>query len=259
MDGRIGIILTQIHFDILTLFPDMFQGFLHTSIIKKAHEKGLIETQIIDFRDFTTDKHRMVDDAPYGGGDGMVLKPEPIFRAVEYLLKKGSESAEVILLSPQGEPYTQQKAQELSNSSHLILICGHYAGFDERIREHLVTSEISIGDYILTGGELPAMIVVDSISRLIPGVLGNQISSESDSFSDGLLEYPQYTRPATFRGYRVPDVLLSGNHKRIEEWRRRESLRRTWWRRPELLQSASLSEEDHDFLSQLKEEDKAKE
>ena len=259
MDGRIGIILTRIRFDILTLFPEMFQGFLHTSIIRRAHEKGLIETRIIDFRRFATDKHRIVDDAPYGGGDGMVLKPEPIFRAVEYLLKERSEPTEVILLSPQGEPYTQQKAQELAKSSHLILICGHYAGFDERIREHLVTKEISIGDYILTGGELPAMVLVDSISRPIPGVLGNRLSPKADSFTDGLLEYPQYTRPAEFCGYRVPDVLLSGNHQRIEQWRRRESLRRTWRRRPDLLRSASLSEEERRFLSQLKKEAPTKE
>lgn len=189
----------------------------------------------------------------------MVLKPEPIFRAVEYLLKERSEPTEVILLSPQGEPYTQQKAQELASASHLILICGHYAGFDERIREHLVTKEISIGDYILTGGELPAMVLVDSISRLIPGVLGNRLSPKADSFTDGLLEYPQYTRPAEFRGYRVPDVLLSGNHQRIEQWRRRESLRRTWRRRPDLLRSASLSEEERRFLSQLKKEAPTKE
>ena len=259
VDGRIGIALTSIRFDILTLFPKMFEGFLNTSILKRARKKGLIETRVVNFRDFATDKHRVVDDTPYGGGDGMVLKPEPIFRAVESLLAEGSTSAEVILLSPQGETYTQQKAKELATASHLILICGHYAGFDERIRQHLATREISIGDYILTGGELPAMVLVDSISRHIPGVLGNQISSEQDSFANGLLEYPQYTRPAEYRGFRVPDVLLSGNHQRIAEWRRRESLRRTWQRRPDLFQYAVLSEEDRQYLEQLKDKGESKE
>lgn len=251
MDGRIGIALTPIRFDILTLFPEMFDGFLRTSILKRAREKKLIETRLVNFRDYATDKHRMVDDAPYGGGDGMVLKPEPIFRAVKSLLAESDSSPEVILLTPQGETYTQQMAKELANASHLILICGHYAGFDERIREHLATREISIGDYILTGGELPAMVLIDSISRHIPGVLGNQLSSEQDSFANGLLEYPQYTRPAEYCGYRVPKVLLSGNHQRIAEWRRRESLRRTWQRRPDLLKSASLTDEDRRFLRQL--------
>lgn len=251
--------MAKIHFDVLTLFPEMFDCFLNVSMIKKAHEKDLIETAVYNIRDFATDKHRMVDDAPYGGGDGMVLKPEPLFRAVEYLLSKRPASTEVILLSPQGETYTQQKAEELSHLSHLILICGHYAGFDERIREHLVTMEISIGDYILTGGELPAMVLIDSISRHIPGVLGNRISSKDDSFSDGLLEYPQYTRPAEFRGYRVPDVLLSGNHQQIEKWRRQQSLYRTWKRRPDLLKSAALSKEDRHFLSQFEKEDQTEE
>lgn len=237
----------------------MFAGFLNTSILKRAREKGLIQTRVINFRDFATDKHRMVDDAPYGGGDGMVLKPEPIFRAVHSLLAEESTSAEVVLLSPQGETYTQQIAKEFAKSSHLILICGHYAGFDERIREHLATREISIGDYVLTGGELPAMVLIDSISRHIPGVLGNQLSSEEDSFANSLLEHPQYTRPAEYCGLRVPEVLLSGNHQRIKEWRRRESLRRTWKRRPDLLKFATLSAEDRRFLAQLEKEDGSKE
>lgn len=256
MDGRIGIILTKIHFDVLTLFPEMFQGYLQTSIMKKAHEKGLIKTQVINFRDFATDKHQIVDDAPYGGGDGMVLKPEPLFRAVESLSAQSAQPPEVILLTPQGETYTQKKAVELSRHTHLILLCGHYAGFDERIRQHLVTQEISIGDYVLTGGELPAMILIDSISRHIPGVLGNQTSAMTDSFAESLLEYPQYTRPAVYRGHPVPEILLSGHHERINCWRRQQSLRRTWERRPDLLRSASLNEEDRKFLASLEAESK---
>jgi tRNA (guanine37-N1)-methyltransferase len=239
----------RIHFDVLTLFPEMFQGWLQASLIHKAQEKGLVSTQLINFRQFATDKHQMVDDMPYGGGDGMVLKPEPLFRAVESLPM--TEATQVILFSPQGQPYNQQKAVELAQHDHLILLCGHYAGFDERVRTELATQEISLGDYVLTGGELAAMILIDSISRHIPGVLGNQISAESDSFANGLLEYPQYTRPANFRGLDVPDVLLSGHHARIEQWRRREALRRTFQRRPELLATAPLDEEDRAFLAQL--------
>lgn len=253
------MILKKIRFDVLTLFPEMFEGWLQTSILKRAHEKGLIETQVTNFRQFATDKHQIVDDAPYGGGDGMVLKPEPLFRAVTSLCTRTTESPEVILLSPQGQPYTQQKAVELSQKKHLILLCGHYAGFDERIRNHLATQEISIGDYVLTGGELPAMILIDSISRQIPGVLGNQASAATDSFADGLLEYPQYTRPSTYQGHQVPDVLLSGHHERIEQWRRKQSLRRTWQRRPELLASAPLDSEDQAFLAQLAKEEEKKE
>ncbi|MBA4494712.1 tRNA (guanosine(37)-N1)-methyltransferase TrmD [Paenactinomyces guangxiensis] len=238
-------------FDVLTLFPEMFQGFLNTSIIKKAYEKGLVETSVINFRDFSTDKHRTVDDTPYGGGGGMVLKPEPIFEAVDYLVQDLPVRPPVLLMSPQGEPFTQQKAEELARYSHLIILCGHYEGYDERIREHVATEEISIGDYVLTGGELPAMVVIDSVSRLIPGVLGNENSATLDSFSSGLLEYPQYTRPAEYRGYRVPDVLLSGHHLRIEQWRRRQALRRTWERRPDLLQTAPLTEEDRAYLREL--------
>lgn len=230
----------------------MFQGFLNTSIIKRAHDRGLIQTKLVNFRDFAVGKHRIVDDAPYGGGDGMVLKPEPLFRATKHLMDQADSTPEVILLTPQGERFTGQKAKELSKQKHLILLCGHYAGFDERIREHLVSQEISIGDYVLTGGELPAMILIDSISRHIPGILGNRASATTDSFMDGLLEYPQYTRPEEYLGYRVPEVLLSGHHQQIQEWRRRESLRRTWERRPDLLASASLTEEDHHFLLELK-------
>jgi tRNA (guanine37-N1)-methyltransferase len=245
---------SRIRFDVLTLFPEMFDGFLNSSIIKKAREKGLIETRLVNFRDFATDKHRTVDDIPYGGGGGMVLKPEPIFSAVDALLAGKEEKPPILLMSPQGEPFTQKKAEELAQHDHLILICGHYEGFDERIRRHLATGEISIGDYVLTGGELPAMVVIDSVSRLIPGVLGNETSAADDSFSTGLLEYPQYTRPSLFRGYHVPDVLLSGHHARIEEWRRQEALRRTWERRPDLLRTAPLTEKDRAFLRKLESE-----
>jgi tRNA (guanine37-N1)-methyltransferase len=241
--------LAPTQFDVLTLFPEMFEGFLNTSIIHHAHEKGLIQTNLVNFRDFTLDKHRTVDDIPYGGGGGMVLKPEPIFRAVESLLDP-SEDYPVILLSPQGRAFTQKKAEELSTHSRMLFICGHYEGFDERIREHLVTEEISIGDYVLTGGELPAMVIMDSVARLIPGVLGNECSSVEDSFTAGLLEYPQYTRPREFRGYKVPEVLLSGHHAKIKEWRQKEALQRTYKKRPDLLASADLREGDLETLRQ---------
>ncbi|SFS51978.1 tRNA (guanosine(37)-N1)-methyltransferase TrmD [Marininema halotolerans] len=242
-------------FDVLTLFPEMFTGFFSSSIMKRAIEKGLVTASAVNFRDYTTDKHRTVDDTPYGGGSGMVLKPEPLFRAVEDLRREKTEAPRVLMMSPQGQPFTQKKAEELSTVSHLILLCGHYEGFDERVREHLVDEEISIGDYVLTGGELPAMVVVDSISRLLPGVLGNESSADEDSFSTGLLEYPQYTRPAEFRGWKIPDVLLSGHHRQIDEWRRQESLRRTWKRRPDLLDSANLTEKDRAFLVTLLDEE----
>lgn len=246
--------MAQIRFDVLTLFPEMFSGFLSTSIIGRAREKGLITVEVIDFRQFSTDKHRTVDDTPYGGGGGMVLKPEPIFRAVEHLLADEPEKPPILLMSPQGERFTQRKAEELARYRRLVLICGHYEGYDERIRQYLATEELSIGDYVLTGGELPAMVMIDCISRLIPGVLGNESAAAEDSFSTGLLEYPQYTRPADFRGWKVPEVLLSGNHRKIEEWRRRESLRRTWERRPDLLDDVELTEEDRAFLNRLKQE-----
>ncbi|MDN4592405.1 tRNA (guanosine(37)-N1)-methyltransferase TrmD [Polycladomyces subterraneus] len=242
------------HFDVLTLFPEMFTGFLSSSIVKKAHEKGIVSTSVVDFREFSTDKHRTVDDTPYGGGGGMVLKPEPLFRAVEHLLQDEPKRPPIILMTPQGDRFTQKKAEELAEHRRLILICGHYEGYDERIRQHLATDEISIGDFVLTGGELPAMVVMDSVIRLLPGVLGNESSSKDDSFSTGLLEYPQYTRPAEFRGWKVPDVLLSGHHQNIERWRRQEALRRTWERRPDLLRTARLTEEDRAFLRKLEED-----
>lgn len=240
--------------DVLTLFPEMFEGVFGASILGKARGKGLVELGTVNFRDFSNSKHGTVDDTPYGGGGGMVLKPEPLFAAVESLTEGRTSGSRprVILMCPQGERFTQRKAEELARESHLILICGHYEGYDERIREHLVTDELSIGDYVLTGGELAAMVVVDAVVRLLPGVLGNEASASEDSFSTGLLEYPHYTRPADFRGWKVPDVLLSGHHERIAEWRRRESLRRTLQRRPDLLEKAELTDKDRRWLEELR-------
>jgi tRNA (guanine37-N1)-methyltransferase len=234
--------------DVLTLFPVMFDEIFAASILGKAKDKGIVSLQAINFREYANNKHNTVDDAPYGGGGGMVLKAEPIFAAVEDLLVVGAPKARVILMCPQGELYTQHKAEELSKEAHLIIICGHYEGFDERIREHLVTDEISIGDYVLTGGELAAMVVIDSVARLLPGVLGNEMSAVTDSFSTGLLEYPHYTRPAKFRDWEVPDVLISGHHINVANWRRKQSLRRTWKRRPELLDHVELTKEERQWI-----------
>ncbi|NBI29564.1 tRNA (guanosine(37)-N1)-methyltransferase TrmD [Chengkuizengella marina] len=240
--------------DVLTLFPNMFSGVFNESILGKANDKGIVNLNTINFRDFANNKHNTVDDYPYGGGAGMVLKPEPIFSAVENLITEGETNTKIVLMCPQGKKFDQKKAEELSKAQHLIFICGHYEGYDERIREHLVTDEISIGDYILTGGEIPAMVVIDSVVRLLPGVLGNETSVVSDSFSSGLLEYPQYTRPASFRGLDVPDVLLSGHHKNIDEWRLKESIRRTLERRPELFEKMKLSKEQLKYINELKDQ-----
>ncbi|HOG07330.1 MAG: tRNA (guanosine(37)-N1)-methyltransferase TrmD [Syntrophales bacterium] len=225
----------MIRFDILSVFPGMFASPLAESLIGKARDKGLVDIRFHDIRDYATDRHRMTDDAPYGGGGGMVMKVEPIDRALEAILPDRSEGL-VILMTPQGEPFSQRRAEELASHPRLVLLCGHYEGVDERVREHLVDRELSIGDYVLTGGELAAMVVVDAVSRLIPGVLGNDASAAEDSFSTGILEYPHYTRPATYRGWPVPEVLLSGNHAEIEAWRRTEALKRTLARRPDLLE-----------------------
>jgi len=240
--------------DILTLFPEMFDGVLNSSILGKAQEKGIVQFQVINFRDYSESKHGTVDDTPYGGGGGMVLKPEPIFRAVEAVA--GDAKPRVILMCPQGRSYDQKMAEELAGEEHLVFICGHYEGYDERIRQYLVTDEISIGDYVLTGGELAAMVVIDSVVRLQPGALGNQSSAEKDSFTTGLLEYPHYTRPAEFRGWKVPDILLSGHHANIERWRLKESLRRTRERRPDLLEKGELPDEWKALLAELEEEEK---
>jgi len=240
--------------DVLTLFPEMFEGVFNASILGKSREKGIVDLQAVNFRAYATNKHSTVDDYPYGGGGGMVLKPEPLFAAVEDLAAEQSRKPRVVLLCPQGEPYTQSKAEELSAEEHIIFVCGHYEGYDERIREHLVTDEISIGDYVLTGGELPAMVMIDSIVRLLPGTLGNESSAVTDSFSTGLLEYPHYTRPAVFRDWEVPEVLLSGHHARVDAWRREQSLLRTLQRRPEMLDTAELTDKERAWLRSLKSE-----
>jgi len=237
-------------FEILTLFPVIFESPFAESIIGKAAEKKLFQIRIYNLRDWADPPHWTVDDAPYGGGGGMVMKPEPITRALASL-KENSPGSKIILLSPQGIRFDQQEAETLAGEEGLIFLCGRYEGFDERVR-CMVDAEYSIGDYILTGGEFAAMVMVDAISRLLPGVLGNSQSAEQDSFSDGLLEYPQYTRPVEFRGMRVPEVLLSGNHGEISRWRRQEQLRRTLERRPDLLKVLDLTPEDKAFLDKLK-------
>lgn len=222
-------------FDIITIFPEIFAGVLECGIVRRARQAGLVDVRLVNLRDFTEDRHRSVDDRPFGGGEGMVLMPEPLFAAVESC--RGAErkaGARVILLSPQGETWIQQSALELSGLEHVILICGRYEGVDQRVVESLVDSEVSVGDFVLTGGEIPAMVVLDSVVRLIPGALGNDESALNESFTSGLLDYPQYTRPAEFRGMKVPDVLLSGNHARIAKWRRDQALEKTLRRRPEM-------------------------
>ncbi len=236
-------------FDILTLFPDMFSP-LRESILGRAIEKGLVQIQVVNIRDFALDKHRVVDDTPYGGGQGMVMKVEPIGRAIEGI-KSENPSAWTIYLSPQGRPFNQEMALSLSSRPHLILLCGRYEGVDERVRELFVDEEVSIGDYILTGGEFAAMVVIDAVSRLLPGALGSERSAQEDSFFDSLLEYPQYTRPSNFEGSSVPGVLLSGNHSAISVWRRQKALERTAARRPDLLAKAKLSEEDRKVLEEI--------
>ncbi|WP_150268124.1 tRNA (guanosine(37)-N1)-methyltransferase TrmD [Paenibacillus tepidiphilus] len=272
--------------DVLTLFPEMCEGVFGTSILGKARDKGIVSLNAVNFRDFSGNKHGSVDDTPYGGGGGMVLKPDPIFAAVEHVLGlAGQEAApgeaeemqlqeplvspdhatdnaspasvkpRIILMCPQGRTYNQRIAEELAQEQHLIFICGHYEGYDERIREHLVTDELSIGDYVLTGGELPALTVIDSVVRLQPGALGNETSAVTDSFSTGLLEYPHYTRPVEFRGWKVPDILLSGHHANIEQWRREQALQRTLERRPDLLDTAELTAKDRQAIDRLKRQD----
>ncbi|MGE7089916.1 tRNA (guanosine(37)-N1)-methyltransferase TrmD [Lysinibacillus sp. NPDC048646] len=237
---------------VLSLFPDMFTGVFGASILKKAQEKGAVQLSVTDIRVFSGNKHNQVDDYPYGGGAGMVLKPEPMFSAVEAIT--AGRKPRIILMCPQGERFTQKKAEELAQEEELVFLCGHYEGYDERIRQHLVTDEISIGDFVLTGGELGAMTVIDSVVRLLPGVLGQEDSHIQDSFSTGLLEHPHYTRPAEFRGMTVPDVLLSGNHAKIEQWREEQSLKRTFERRPDLLAHYSLSDKQKVYLEKLKNE-----
>jgi tRNA (guanine37-N1)-methyltransferase len=270
-----------IHFDIFTLFPGMFDGVFADSILKRAQEAGILSVVLHNIRDYAEGRHRVTDDTPYGGGGGMVMKPEPIFRAVETVLshepgwRLASPSDEppvhasaveraalpvgvpIILLSPQGRTFTQKVAEELAQCRRIALICGRYEGVDERVRRGLVSDEISIGDFVISGGELAAAIIVDAVTRLQAGALGCEMGAFEDSFATGLLEYPQYTRPANFRGEGIPEILVSGDHARVARWRREQALRRTWQRRPDLLVSAPLSDVDRKFLARLAEEGQA--
>jgi tRNA (guanine37-N1)-methyltransferase len=247
-----------VRIDILTLFPQMFEGVFGASIFKRAIDRGLVSVNVHNIRDYTHDKHHTTDDYAYGGGAGMILKPEPIFEAVESVKAdvspgEGDEASPVILLTPQGRLFSQKVAAELSKYSRLVLICGRYEGVDERVREHLVTDEISIGDYVLSGGELAAMVIVDAVVRLLPGVLGSEDSLKDDSHVSGLLEYPQYTRPVEYKGWAVPEVLLSGDHAQVAGWRREQAIKRTLKRRPELLDKADLRSEERQLVERLKE------
>jgi tRNA (guanine37-N1)-methyltransferase len=237
-------------FDVFTLFPEVFGAYLDASILQRARQNGLVDVHLHNIRDWTSDKHHVCDDLPYGGGGGMVMKPEPLFTAVEGVLG-APPACPVVLLTPQGRPFTQKVAQELVQHPRLALLCGRYEGVDERVRQYLVTDQISIGDYVLSGGELPALAVIDAVSRLIPGVLGDPDGAWDDSHATGLLEYPHYTRPPEFRGWGVPEILLSGDHGKIARWRREQSLLRTWLRRPDLLEKADLSPKDRQFLAGL--------
>lgn len=239
------------NFYVMTLFPDMIRNCLGTSITGRAMEKGIIHIETVNIRDYTQDKHLHVDDAPYGGGAGMVMQPEPIYRAWEAIKEKTKKNPRVICMTPQGTVFSQKIARQLSEEKELIFLCGHYEGIDERVLELIVTDYLSIGDYVLTGGELPAMVMIDCISRLLPGVLNNDISAEFETFRDNLLEYPQYTRPETFLDIKVPEVLLSGHHANIEAWRRRQSLLRTAQRRPDLLPEACLTEKEREFVKEI--------
>ena len=247
-------------FEVFTLLPEVFPSYLDTSILKRARERGLIHVNVHNIRDYTHDRHNTTDDQPYGGGGGMVMKPEPVFEAIETVLGLASplstpepeSNIPIILLTPQGRVFNQSIAKELSQHKKIALLCGRYEGIDERIRENLVTDQISIGDYVLTGGELPALILIDAVSRLLPNVLGDPTGAEDDSHAMGLLEYPHYTRPPEFRGSKVPDVLLSGDHKKIDKWRREQALLRTLQKRPDMLETAELTKEDKKFLEKLK-------
>ena len=254
--------IPAMQFEVFTLLPEVFPSYLDTSILKKARERGLIQVNVHNIRDYTHDKHHTTDDTPYGGGGGMVMKPEPVFEAIETVLGIASppstpepDSTPIILLTPQGRVFNQSIAKELSQHKRIVLLCGRYEGIDERIRENLVTDQISIGDYVLTGGEIPALILIDAVSRLLPNVLGDPTGAEDDSHAMGLLEYPHYTRPPEFRGNKVPDVLLSGDHKKIDKWRREQALLRTLHKRPEMLETAELTKEDKKFLEGLKQDE----
>jgi tRNA (guanine37-N1)-methyltransferase len=237
-------------FDIVTIFPAMIEQPLAAGVLGRAIERGTLDVKVRDLRDFTTDRHRVVDDVPYGGGPGMVLKPDPIFRALDAIEAERGTPLAVVMMSPQGRRFTQAEAQRLSGLPHVVLLCGRYEGFDDRVRER-VTEELSIGDYVLTGGELPALVILDAVARFVPGVVGDGQSVVEDSFSRGLLDFPQFTRPPEIGAHRVPDVLLSGNHAEIRRWRKREALSRTLERRPDLLDEAALDDEEREMLREL--------
>jgi tRNA (guanine37-N1)-methyltransferase len=238
--------------DVVTIFPDMIEAALAPGVVGRARQAGVLDIAVHNLRDFTSGRHRVVDDVPFGGGPGMVLKPEPLFEAVERLTASRGTPDAVLLMAPAGTPFTQADARRLAEMRHLVVLCGRYEGIDERVREHVATEEISIGDYVLSGGELPALVVIDAVSRLVAGVVGDEQSVAADSFTGGLLDYPHYTRPAEYRGHKVPDVLTSGHHGEIRTWRRREALRRTAERRPELLASADLDDADRKLLRDVK-------
>ena len=246
------------NYHILTLFPEMVMDGLNTSIIGRAVEKGLISIEAINIRDYSKDKHNHVDDAPYGGGAGMVMQPGPVCDSYEDLCRKIGKRPRVLYMTPQGQAFNQSIAEELAKEEDLVFLCGHYEGIDERALELIVTDYLSVGDYVLTGGELPAMVMIDCISRLVPGVLNNDVSAEIESLHDNLLEYPQYTRPEVYEGKKVPEVLLSGHHKNIETWRRQQSIKRTLERRPDLLADANLSKKEKQYLAELLAEQESK-
>jgi tRNA (guanine37-N1)-methyltransferase len=252
-DGRHGEART-VKFDIVTIFPRMFDAPLAEGVVGRGIESGIVDVAVHDLRDFTTDRHRTVDDVPFGGGPGMVLKAEPLFRAVDRIRETRGEPGAVVLTSPQGPRFTQAGAERLRGMGHIVILCGRYEGVDDRVRAHLATEEISIGDYVLSGGELAALVVVDAVARLVPGVVGDAGSVAADSFARGLLDYPHFTRPADVRGWTVPDVLLSGHHARIETWRRREAVRRTLRERPDLIAGATLDEHERCVIRELSEE-----
>jgi tRNA (guanine37-N1)-methyltransferase len=238
-------------FDVVTIFPRMVEAGLAEGVVSRGIERGLLDVAVHDLRDYTADRHRSVDDVPYGGGPGMVMKPEPLARAVAQIAAARGGPGAVILLTPQGRPFTQAEAVRIGGLGHVVLLCGRYEGMDERVRELVATEELSVGDYVLSGGELPALVVIDAVSRLVPGVVGDEQSVEADSFSRGLLDYPHYTRPAEFGGLKVPDVLLSGHHAQVRRWRKKEALARTLARRPELLEQAALDDEERALLAEI--------
>jgi tRNA (guanine37-N1)-methyltransferase len=252
--SKINNQISKMKFDIVTIFPRMIEAGLAEGVVSRARQHGLLDIAVHDLREFTTDRHRSVDDMPYGGGPGMVMKPEPLVRAVEKIRDRRGTPDAVVIMSPQGRPFTQREAVRLGGLGHVALLCGRYEGMDERVRALVATEELSIGDYVLSGGELPALVVVDAVSRLVPGVVGDEQSVDEDSFSRGLLDYPHYTRPAEFGGLTVPDVLLSGHHADVRRWRKKEALARTLERRPELLEQAALDDEERRLLDEIRRE-----